>query len=89
MAKPKRQLRDAYRFPGFVPLAEVYGVFGDPMQRVVPLRRRAKKQSAVSAVELGEATTIVVLGWCGICLAGRCESSWSSRFGAWRASNAV
>jgi hypothetical protein len=82
MAKPKRQLRDAYRFPGFVPLAEVYGVFGDPMQRVVPLRRRAKKQSVVNAVERGEVSTIVVRGWHGICRAARCESSWSSKFDA-------
>jgi len=39
-----RQLRDAYRFPGFVPAATVRGVFGDPLARVVTLRRRQKKQ---------------------------------------------
>ena len=25
-----RRLQDVYRFPGFVPMAEVRGVFGDP-----------------------------------------------------------
>jgi hypothetical protein len=39
-----RQLRDAYRFTGFVPAATVRGVFGDPLVRVLTLRRRQKKQ---------------------------------------------
>jgi hypothetical protein len=38
-----RQLRDAYRFTGFVPAAIVRGAFGDPLARVLTLRRRQKK----------------------------------------------
>jgi hypothetical protein len=41
-----RQLRDVYRFPGFKPLANIHGIFGDPMAVVVSLQRRRKKQSA-------------------------------------------
>jgi hypothetical protein len=39
-----RQLRDAYRFPGFDPLATVHGLFGDPYAVVVTLQRRGKKR---------------------------------------------
>jgi len=42
MGKIKR-LQDVYRFPGFVPLAQVRGVFGDPYAVVITLRRRRKK----------------------------------------------
>jgi hypothetical protein len=58
MRKSKRQLRDAYRFPGFTPKAEVHGIFGDPWARMVPLRRRRKKQSAVS-VAVGAAVSTI------------------------------
>ena len=46
MAKSCRghRLRDAYRLPGFVPAAIVSGVFGDPLVRVLTLRRHQKKQ---------------------------------------------
>ena len=43
MGKIKR-LQDVYRFPGFVPLAQVRGVFGDPYAVVITLRRRRKKR---------------------------------------------
>jgi hypothetical protein len=57
MAKFKRrQLRDAYRFRGFVPSAAVRGIFGDPKARVVSLRRRRKKQPAASLVVGGAVT---------------------------------
>jgi len=36
----RRHLRDAYRFAGFVPMAQVRGVSGDRLARVVALRRR-------------------------------------------------
>ena len=40
-SKPcKKRLLDAYRVPGFRPLEEVKGVFGDPQARVVTLVRR-------------------------------------------------
>src|SRR5271165_3746839 len=38
----ERQLRDAYRFRGFYPASTVYGVFGNPLVRVLALRRRKK-----------------------------------------------
>jgi hypothetical protein len=41
-----RQMRDAYRFPGFEPLATVRGLFGDPRAVVVTLQRRGKKRRA-------------------------------------------
>jgi hypothetical protein len=41
-----QQLRDLYRFPGFVPLAGLQ-VFGrDPQAVLLTLRRRKKKRSA-------------------------------------------
>jgi len=53
MAKRRRRpLRDAYRFPGFVPESTVRGIFGDPKARVVGVRRRRKKQ-AVGGVAMG------------------------------------
>jgi len=48
------ELRDAYRFAGFVPAAIVRGVFGDPQVRVLTLRRRQKKQP-VEFVAVGTA----------------------------------
>ena len=43
MGKLKR-LQDIYRFPGFVPKAEVRGIFGDPSAVVITLRRCRKKR---------------------------------------------
>ncbi len=47
-----RQLRDLYRFPGFVPSQGITGRFGDPMAAVVRLRGVRKKQSVVFAARL-------------------------------------
>lgn len=43
MNKHKR-LADAYRFKGFIPDTEVFGVFGDPQMRIIRLKRRGKKR---------------------------------------------
>jgi hypothetical protein len=43
------RLRDLYRFPGFVPLDRIRGVFGDPRAVVIPLKRSRKKRPAASA----------------------------------------
>jgi hypothetical protein len=56
MAKFKL-LHDLYRFPGFVPLPKVCGVFGDPLAVVITLNRRRKKRSAASAARYIAATT--------------------------------
>jgi hypothetical protein len=50
MGKLKR-LQDIYRFPGFVPSAEVRGIFGDPWAVVITLRRRRNKRAAGCADE--------------------------------------
>jgi len=44
-----RRLLDEYRFPGFRPVANIKGRFGDPRARIIPLRRRQKKQSVAVA----------------------------------------
>ena len=46
-----RQLRDLYRFPGFVPLATLHGIFGDSHAVVVTLQRREKKRFVGRAVK--------------------------------------
>jgi len=56
MAKIKRLL-DLYRFPGFVPQAEVSGVFGEPRAVVVTLSRSRKKRAAAFAGKLALPTT--------------------------------
>jgi hypothetical protein len=50
MAKFKL-LHDLYRFPGFVPLPRVQGIFGDPLAVVITLQRRRKKHSVASAAK--------------------------------------
>ena len=57
MAKIKRLL-DIYRFPGFVPLPRVRGIFGDPLAVVISLKRRRKKRHVASvAMCIGLITT--------------------------------
>ena len=45
MPSPK-QLRDLYRFPGFVPLADIQVFGGDAQGVLLTLRRRQKKRFA-------------------------------------------
>jgi hypothetical protein len=65
MAKFK-QLHDLYRFPGFVPLPTIRGIFRDPRAVVVTLRRRRKKRSATSAGKRLGPSTISALAVPGI-----------------------
>ena len=84
MAKFKnRQLRDAYRFPGFVPQAAVHGVFGDPKAVIVKLTRRRKKRCAVAVVNGVAVTTITESSECGICRAETGGFSWKRTSDAW------
>jgi hypothetical protein len=53
-----RQLRDLYRFPGFVPRATLHGIFGDSWAVVLSLQRRGKKQSAAAAGKYRRPITI-------------------------------
>jgi len=77
----RRRLRDAYRFAGFVPMARVHGVFGDPKARVVVLRRRQKKRRAGNAVGGGEAITITTSAGYGTCPVATGGFTWSWRCG--------
>jgi len=72
-----RELRDAYRFAGFVPAATVRGVFGKPLVRLLTLRRRQKKQS-VAFVDFGAGVfTIRSLAWSATCPVADTPSIWS------------
>lgn len=42
-----RSIKDEYRFPNFVPILPVKGIFGDPRAVVISLFRRGKKRAAV------------------------------------------
>lgn len=59
MQKP-RSLKDEYRFPGFVPVLPVKGVFGDPRAVIISLHRRRKKHAAAVVASVAERTTINV-----------------------------
>ena len=55
-----RGLKDEYRFPGFVPLSVVKGVFGDPRAVIISLRRCRKKHAAAAVARTAERITINV-----------------------------
>ena len=44
-----KRLLDEYRFPGFRPNAKIKGKFGDSKARIIPLKRRQKKQHVAVA----------------------------------------
>lgn len=80
-----KHLADIYRFPGFVPLATVKGVFGDPQAVVISLHRRQKKRSVASADWPTSATTTNGLAKSAICPVATDESTWSTKDVAWSA----
>ncbi len=88
MAKTKR-LHDVYRFPGFNPMAQVHGVFGDPYAVVITLCRRRKKHSAAFVDVPIVRSTISVLDGCAICPVGTSVYTWSFRFAGSGAASAV
>jgi hypothetical protein len=77
----KRRLRDAYRFPGFRPVDDLRGVFGDPYARVVTLVRRSKKRHAVRVDDSSPGGTIEGSGVFEILGPAICGYIWSSRYG--------
>jgi len=85
----KKQLSDAYRFPGFIPGKVVTGVFGDPYARVILLRRRQKKASALSVARQAVLSMIVQHAVFETYLAVTTESTSSSRCAAFFAAGAV
>ena len=74
-----RRLQDIYKFPGFVPLAGVRGIFGDPRAVVITLRRRRKKLVAGSAGPRIGASTINGRAACATSPAATVESISSSQ----------
>jgi hypothetical protein len=74
-SRQHRQLRDAYRFPGFVPMQIVHGVFGNPLARVVDLCRRQKKQPAEFVAHGIGVIMITSFSWCVTCPVANCEST--------------
>ena len=77
-----RELRDAYRFPGFTPIRIVGTVVGDPHARVITLTRRAKKQSAERVGPRTVHGTTASAVESGTCRAATCGSISSSSCGA-------
>jgi hypothetical protein len=84
-----RRLLDVYRFPGFVPLARVHGIFGDPYAVIIPLRRRRKKLAVVCVDKSVVATTTSVADSHAISPVATDGSTWSSRFGGSGAAGAA
>lgn len=68
MKKVKRLL-DAYRFPGFRPLAKLKGKFGDNKVRIIQLVRLEKKLSAAVVELLQKAFMTKKKSWLEIYLA--------------------
>ena len=78
--KKHKRLLDAYRFEGFVQLAQVRGVFGDPLARIISFQRRGKKRYVGCAEKIRGSFTIENRGWCGISLAGITGYTWKWKF---------
>jgi hypothetical protein len=76
-----RQLRDAYRFAGFVPAATVRGVFGKPQVRVLTLRRRQKKRPVAFVAFATGAFTIRSFAWSATWPVASMTSTWSCSCG--------
>jgi hypothetical protein len=76
-----RRLRDVYKFPGFVPMAEVRGIFGDPLAVVITLRRSRKKRTAECADEDIAPSTINGYGASGTSPVATDGSISTSRYG--------
>ena len=72
-----RQLRDAYRFRGFLPASSVRGVFGVPNVRVLALGRRQKKQRVEYVADGIPAFTTKGVDGCETCLVESTTSTWS------------
>src|SRR5271169_684399 len=85
----RRRLLDAYRFPGFRPVEEVRGAFGDPHARIVTLVRRSKKRPAGRADENIPGGTIASFAGLETFRPAACASSWSSRCGGSHAARAA
>jgi hypothetical protein len=77
MAKFKL-LHDLYRFPGFVPVPTIRGVFGDSQAVVIQLQRRRKKLSVASVARSIAAITTSGHDGCAISPVATNASIWTS-----------
>ena len=75
-------LRDAYRYPGFVPAMTVRIEPDAPTDYVLSLTRRQKKRSAASAVLPFAALTTTSSVAAAISIAAATPSSWNSNSAA-------
>jgi hypothetical protein len=71
------RLHDFYSFPGFLPSANIRGIFGDPYAVVISLRRRRKKRPADGVAPVTAVFTINHLGEYATSIAAAGVSSWS------------
>ncbi len=76
-----RKLLDEYRFPGYRPMANIKGVYGDPKARVITLQRTQKKRYAAVVGRHIEAITTRRGDAYEICLAGMPEYIWKWKCG--------
>ena len=76
----QKTLYDAYRFPGFTPVRELRGVFGDRYARVIRLNRSSKKLDAGGAEPSGMGGTTGERVRSGISRAGITEFTSKSTF---------
>jgi hypothetical protein len=88
-SRQHRQLRDAYRFPGFTPMQIIHGVFGNPLARVVDLRRRQKKQPAEFVAHGIGVIMITSFSWYVTSLVAAWKSTWSWRCAAWTVAGVI
>jgi hypothetical protein len=81
MPSPK-QLRDLYRFPGFVPLAGLQVFARDPQGVLLTLRRRTKKLSVAPAARPTFGTMTTGPAMSAIWPVGIDASTWPSPYAA-------
>jgi len=84
-----RTLRDAYRFPGFVPQATLRSIDVEFAAVVLPLTRRRKKRLAESAAEYSAASTTKSPGRSAIWIAATDTSIWNYSCDGFVAEDAV
>ena len=83
--KTTKYLCDAYGFEGFRPLKTLKGLFGDPVARIIVLKRRGKKRSVEAVGRLPSVFMTEEPGWCGTNLAETCGFTWRWNCGGWTA----
>ena len=83
-----RQLRDTYRFGGFLPAPSVRGVFGAPKVRVLTLCRRQKKQRVEYVADGTPAFMTKGFDVCETCLVESTASTWNCLRAAWTVATA-